>query len=171
MNEQFILSLIEKFDAGSAAELDYREGENHLILRREAAFRPGAAEAHAPSPAPASVGVSAGASAGAPVPAGAGSAVPESPDLRLGLPISGDTGGEVITSPIVATFYGAPRPDAPPFVRPGSQVQAGDALCILEAMKMMNRLEAEFDCEILSVEARSGDLVEYGQALFRVKRR
>jgi acetyl-CoA carboxylase biotin carboxyl carrier protein len=70
----------------------------------------------------------------------------------------------------VATFYGAPGPDAPPFVKPGSKVKAGDSLCILEAMKMMNHLEAEFDCEIVSVLASGGDLVEYGQALFEVKR-
>jgi acetyl-CoA carboxylase biotin carboxyl carrier protein len=70
----------------------------------------------------------------------------------------------------VATFYAAPGPDAPAFVRPGSVVKAGDTLWILEAMKMMNHLEAEFDCEILSVKAANGDLVEYGQTLFEVKR-
>ncbi|MDR1031413.1 MAG: acetyl-CoA carboxylase biotin carboxyl carrier protein subunit [Treponema sp.] len=78
--------------------------------------------------------------------------------------------GETITSPMVATFYASPGPDAPPFVSPGSQVKAGDTLCILEAMKMMNRLEADFDCEVLAVHAGSGDLVEYGQLLFEVKR-
>jgi acetyl-CoA carboxylase biotin carboxyl carrier protein len=52
----------------------------------------------------------------------------------------------------------------------GSKVKSGDTLCILEAMKMMNHLEAEFDCEVLSVEAGSGELVEYGQVLFTVKR-
>jgi acetyl-CoA carboxylase biotin carboxyl carrier protein len=55
-------------------------------------------------------------------------------------------------------------------VRAGSRVKAGETLCILEAMKMMNHLEAEFDCEILSAEAAGGELVEYGQALFKVKR-
>ena len=89
--------------------------------------------------------------------------------MHLGLPVS-SSGNETITSPIVATFYGAPRPDAPSFVKAGSRVKAGDSLCILEAMKMMNHLEAEFDCEIVSVLASNGDLVEYGQALFEVKR-
>jgi acetyl-CoA carboxylase biotin carboxyl carrier protein len=55
-------------------------------------------------------------------------------------------------------------------VKVGSKVKAGDTLCILEAMKMMNHLEAEFDCEILAVKASNGDLVEYGQTLFEVKR-
>jgi acetyl-CoA carboxylase biotin carboxyl carrier protein len=77
---------------------------------------------------------------------------------------------EAITSPIVATFYTSPEPDAPPFVTVGSKVKSGDTLCILEAMKMMNKLEAEFSCEILAVKAKSGDMVEYGQPLFEVKR-
>jgi acetyl-CoA carboxylase biotin carboxyl carrier protein len=71
---------------------------------------------------------------------------------------------------MVAAFYNAPAPDAPPFVSAGSRVKAGDTLCILEAMKMMNHLEAEYDCEVVSVEAGNGDLVEYGQTLFRVKK-
>jgi acetyl-CoA carboxylase biotin carboxyl carrier protein len=76
----------------------------------------------------------------------------------------------VITSPIVAAFYASPGPDSPAFVTTGSRVKAGDSLCILEAMKMMNHLEAEFDCEILAVKAANGDMVEYGQPLFEVKR-
>jgi acetyl-CoA carboxylase biotin carboxyl carrier protein len=86
----------------------------------------------------------------------------------------GNAGGEkpadTINSPIVGTFYPALNPDAPPLVRPGSKVKTGDTLCILEAMKMMNHLVAEFDCEILAVKAASGDMVEYGQVLFEVKR-
>jgi acetyl-CoA carboxylase biotin carboxyl carrier protein len=70
----------------------------------------------------------------------------------------------------VATYYSAASPDTPPFVKAGSKVKAGDTLCILEAMKMMNHLEAEFDCEIIEAHAASGDLVEYGQSLFTVKR-
>jgi acetyl-CoA carboxylase biotin carboxyl carrier protein len=70
----------------------------------------------------------------------------------------------------VAAFYNSPGPDSPPFVTEGSKVKAGDTLCILEAMKMMNRLPAEFDCEIIAVKASSGELVEYGQALFEVRR-
>jgi acetyl-CoA carboxylase biotin carboxyl carrier protein len=90
-----------------------------------------------------------------------------------GVPAGGravHTSGETITSPIVGTFYPAPNPDAPSFVRPGSKVKTGDILCILEAMKMMNQLVAEFDCEIIAVKAASGDLVEFGQTLFEVKR-
>lgn len=74
-----------------------------------------------------------------------------------------------ITSPIIGTFYRSPGPDSPVFVTEGCSVKKGDSLCIIEAMKVMNRLEAEFNCEILSIEAKNGDLVEYGQELFRVR--
>jgi acetyl-CoA carboxylase biotin carboxyl carrier protein len=70
----------------------------------------------------------------------------------------------------VATFYASPSPDAPAFVKPGTKVKKGQTLCILEAMKMMNHLEAEFDCEIIAVHANTSDLVEYGQELFTVKK-
>ena len=79
-------------------------------------------------------------------------------------------GEENITSPIVGTFYASPSPDAPPFVKQGAKVKAGQTLCILEAMKMMNHLEAEYDCEIIKILAGSGELVEYGQTLFTVNK-
>ncbi|MDR3138549.1 MAG: acetyl-CoA carboxylase biotin carboxyl carrier protein [Treponema sp.] len=158
MNEKLLLALIDRINNSSLTELDYTDGTIHLILRKGGAALP--------SP-----------DASGNVPAGeAGRNIPEGHNdgtVRLGLPVNAgaaEDGGEIITSPIVATFYAAPGPDAPPFVRPGSRVAAGETLCILEAMKMMNHLEAEFDCEILSAEASSGELVEYGQALFKVKR-
>jgi acetyl-CoA carboxylase biotin carboxyl carrier protein len=159
MNDKLLLTVMEKFDAASIAELDFNDGTAHLVLRQAEAFSRGDPSV---SPAPA---------AGGP----ASAAVPPEVPVRLGLPGNAVAGGsaagsEAITSPIVATFYAAPGPDTPPFVRPGAKVKAGDSLCILEAMKMMNHLEAEFDCEILAVKASSGDLVEYGQVLFEVKR-
>ena len=168
MNEKMILTIIDKFSAASIAEMDLDDGSVHLILRKDGAFVHRAIRDAAPVPRTESPGAEA---------PGAESAV------RLGLspvPLSqvpsietagGETAeGETVTSPIVATFYAAPGPDAPAFVSPGAKVKAGDTLCILEAMKMMNRLEAEFDCEIITIHAASGDLVEYGQALFTVKR-
>jgi acetyl-CoA carboxylase biotin carboxyl carrier protein len=70
----------------------------------------------------------------------------------------------------VATFYASAGPDSPVFACKGDKVKKGQTLCILEAMKMMNHLKAEFDCEILGIKVSSGDLVEYGQALFEVKK-
>jgi acetyl-CoA carboxylase biotin carboxyl carrier protein len=78
--------------------------------------------------------------------------------------------GEIISSPMVGTFYQAPSPDSPPYVRVGDRVQKGQTLCIIEAMKIMNELEAEFDCEILEVLVEDGQPVEFDTPLFRVKR-
>ena len=75
-----------------------------------------------------------------------------------------------ITSPIVGTFYSAPAPDAPAFVRVGDTVKAGQTVCILEAMKLMNEIESEFDCEIEAVLVSNEQKVEYGQPLFKVKK-
>jgi len=78
--------------------------------------------------------------------------------------------GELITSPMVGTFYAAPSPDSPPFVKVGDRVSKGQTLCILEAMKIMNELEAEFDCKILEVLVEDGEPVEYDKPLFQVER-
>lgn len=74
-----------------------------------------------------------------------------------------------ITAPIVGTFYRALSPDTPPFVQIGDRVKKGEVLCILEAMKVMNEFEAEFDMEIVSILVDNAVLVEFGQALFEVK--
>ncbi len=78
--------------------------------------------------------------------------------------------GDIITSPMVGTFYQAPSPDSPPYVKVGDKVKKGQTLCIIEAMKIMNELEAEFDCEILEVLVEDGQPVEFDTPLFRVKR-
>ena len=75
-----------------------------------------------------------------------------------------------ITSPIVGTFYSAPAPDAPAFVKVGDIVKAGQTICILEAMKLMNEIDCECDCEIEAVLVSNEQKVEYGQPLFRVKK-
>jgi acetyl-CoA carboxylase biotin carboxyl carrier protein len=154
MNDKLILALIDKFEAGSIAELNLKDETSHLILRKAPACNNQSADSITAS-----------------VPHG--TAVPADGLVHLGLsvkPAAEAAGAEQITSPIVATYYAAPGPDAPPFVKAGSRIKAGDTLCILEAMKMMNHLEAEYDCEILEVHVSSGDLVEYGQNLFTVKR-
>lgn len=75
-----------------------------------------------------------------------------------------------ITSPIVGTFYAAAAPDVPAFVKVGDVVKSGQTVCILEAMKLMNEIDAEFDCEIEAVLVSNEQKVEYGQPLFRVKK-
>jgi acetyl-CoA carboxylase biotin carboxyl carrier protein len=74
-----------------------------------------------------------------------------------------------VTSPMVGTFYRAPAPEAPPYVEIGSHVRKGQTLCILEAMKLMNELEAEVDGVVREVLVGNGEPVEYGQVLFRIE--
>jgi acetyl-CoA carboxylase biotin carboxyl carrier protein len=75
-----------------------------------------------------------------------------------------------VTSPFVGSFYRSPSPDAPPFVEVGSVVRPGQTLCIIEAMKLMNEIEAECSGTVVEVFAQSGKSVEYGQKLFRIKK-
>ena len=75
-----------------------------------------------------------------------------------------------ITSPIVGTFYSAPSPEAKAFVKVGDRVKAGETVCILEAMKLMNEIESDFNCEIEAVLVSNEQRVEYGQPLFKVKK-
>ncbi|MEA4827287.1 MAG: acetyl-CoA carboxylase biotin carboxyl carrier protein [Clostridium sp.] len=75
-----------------------------------------------------------------------------------------------IKSPIVGTFYASSSPEEDPFVTVGSKVKKGDTLCIIEAMKLMNEVEAEEDYEIVEILVENEDMVEYGQPLFRVKK-
>ncbi|NPA55954.1 MAG: acetyl-CoA carboxylase biotin carboxyl carrier protein [Epsilonproteobacteria bacterium] len=77
---------------------------------------------------------------------------------------------EFITSPMVGTFYQAPAPTEPPYVKVGDKVKAGQTVCIVEAMKIMNEIPAEFDCEILEILVKDGQAVEFDTPLFRVKR-
>ncbi|MDR1212303.1 MAG: acetyl-CoA carboxylase biotin carboxyl carrier protein subunit [Spirochaetaceae bacterium] len=154
MDEKTILAIMDKFNSSSIVEFELNENSSGLKLRKAAgrgADRGGGGAG----------GERDGKSRDA---EGSGG---EDAGLRLTLPRAE---GELITSPIVATFYASSDPDAKAFAPTGAKIKAGETLCILEAMKMMNHLEAEFDCEILEVKAKSGDLVEYGQTLFRVKR-
>ncbi len=77
---------------------------------------------------------------------------------------------EAITSPIVGTFYRAPAPDADPYVEVGSIVEKGQVLCIVEAMKLMNEIEAEFKCKVIEIVKQNAEPVEFGDVLFRVER-
>ena len=145
MNEDFILRIIDKINSSSIGELELDNGTFRLVLRKEHTGIKRAVSTGTEAAAPAEIQIQASAAA----------------EVK---------GGDKITSPIVATFYAAPGPDTPPFVKPGQKIKTGQTLCILEAMKMMNHLNAEFDCEIIEVLAKNGDLVEYDQPLFIVKK-
>lgn len=78
--------------------------------------------------------------------------------------------GDAILSPMVGTFYSAPSPDSAPFVKVGDRVKKGQVIAVLEAMKIMNELEAEFDCKIVSVLVSDAQAVEYDMPLFAVEK-
>ncbi len=147
-----IEQLIDKFDDSSLSELSIEEKDFSITLKRELTAAPVAAPIHA---APA---------VGAPAPA------VNAPPVEGAVEAGGTEGAEVITAPLVGTFYRSPAPDAPVFVEDGSRVALGDSLCIIEAMKIMNKLEAEFPCEIVKVLAQNGTMVEFGTPLFEVRR-
>ena len=76
--------------------------------------------------------------------------------------------GNVITSPIVGTFYRKPSPDKDPFIRVGETVEKGDVLCIIEAMKMMNEIKSDFSGKVLSIDLEDGEPVEFGQSIITI---
>lgn len=77
--------------------------------------------------------------------------------------------GNIITSPIVGTFYASPSPEKPPFVKVGDSVNAGDVVCIIESMKLMNEINSEFGGKVAQIYVNNGDTVEYGQKLMRIE--
>lgn len=98
-------------------------------------------------------------------------AAPAAQTMTEGAPkAAANTAGlKEITSPFVGTFYRSSSPDTDPYVKPGDRVSKGQALCIVEAMKIMNEIESEFDGEIVEICAENETYVEFGQVLFRVK--
>jgi acetyl-CoA carboxylase biotin carboxyl carrier protein len=102
------------------------------------------------------------------VPAAAAPAAAPAPAPAPPAPVA-DAGLREITSPFVGTFYRAPSPEAPPYVEVGSRIHPGQVLCIVEAMKLMNEIESEIAGTVVEVLGQSGQPVEYGEALFKVR--
>lgn len=82
--------------------------------------------------------------------------------------LSDENTGNIVKSPMVGTFYIKPNPSAEPYVEVGKRVKKGDVLCIVEAMKLMNEIESEFDGEIAEILVKDGEAVEYAKPLFRI---
>jgi len=153
MDLREIKKLLEAFDKSTANVLEYENEEFRIYLDKSASVvQSAAAEVVAPQPAQ---NVSA-------TPSGTAS---ETVENKVEC-----EEGELITSPMVGTFYQAPSPDSPPYVKVGDKVKKGQTLCIIEAMKIMNELEAEYDLEILEILVEDGEPVEFDTPLFRVKR-
>ncbi|KWU00294.1 MAG: acetyl-CoA carboxylase biotin carboxyl carrier protein [Vibrio toranzoniae] len=146
MDIRKIKKLIELVEESGISELEISEGEESVRISRNSTA-PVAPVQYAAAPAP----VAAPAPAAAPVAVEA--AAPAAP-----------TGHQVL-SPMVGTFYGAPSPDAKPFVKVGQSVTAGETLCIVEAMKMMNQIEADKSGIVTAILVEDGQPVEFDQAL------
>jgi acetyl-CoA carboxylase biotin carboxyl carrier protein len=156
MDIRKVKKLIELLDESGIAEIEITEGEESVRISRYSASA-------APAPQPVAAPVAAVAAAPAPAtPAPAPVAAPASEP---------EEDGQAVTAPMVGTFYSAPTPGSPPFVQVGDRVSEGDTLCIIEAMKMMNQIEAEISGTIKSIRAQHGDPVEYGQILFVIDQR
>jgi acetyl-CoA carboxylase biotin carboxyl carrier protein len=158
MDIRKVKKLIELLEESGIAEIEITEGEEAVRISRYPATAPAAAPV-LQAPAPVAIPVTPQAAA-APAPA----AAPETP------PPGADTGGDHrVAAPMVGTFYRSSSPEAEPFVKVGDTIQAGDTLCIIEAMKMMNQIEADVSGKVLSCEIENGEPVEYGQALFVIE--
>ena len=155
MDIRKVKKLIELLDETGVAEIEIKEGEESVRISRHPTGAGAMMHAmypqmmYAPPPAVAPPAAVAPASVAA-APAA------HSPD-------------QVVTAPMVGTFYSAPSPGAKAFVDIGSEVKPGDVLCIIEAMKMMNQIESDKAGRIVSVLVKNGDPVEFGQSLFVIE--
>jgi len=140
--------------------------EEGMKLRIRKATAPSANHASAPvAPLVATVLPS----LGAPVPPPAAVPAPVSAAAAAAPAAEAEAGVTLVKSPIVGTFYRTPDPSAPPFVDVGDRIRVGQVLCIIEAMKLMNEIEAEVAGEVVKVHRESGQPVQYGDALFSIR--
>ncbi|HVP08144.1 MAG TPA: acetyl-CoA carboxylase biotin carboxyl carrier protein [Burkholderiales bacterium] len=149
MDLRKLKKLIDLVQESGIAELEITEGEERVRIARGGGVTvtPLAAPAGAAAAPPAAPG---------PAPAAAAPAAGPSPGAE----------GHAVKSPMVGTFYRAPAPDAKPFVEVGGAVKEGQIICVIEAMKLMNEIEADASGTIKAILVENGQPVEYGQALF-----
>ena len=155
MDLRKIKKLIELLEESQLTEIEIHEGEESVRLTRHVA---------APAALPQLFQMPAAAAPGPAAVAPAASYAPPA-DLEPDLPA-----GEVVRSPMVGTYYASPNPETAPFVKVGSKVSAGDTLCLVEAMKMFNQIEAEFGGEVVAVLVEDGQPVEYDEPLFVIRK-
>ncbi|MDR3084949.1 MAG: acetyl-CoA carboxylase biotin carboxyl carrier protein [Christensenellaceae bacterium] len=154
MNIREIRALAKLLAEQNLSVLEVQEGDFSLKLRRDGAMGAGQPQ---PAPIPAAQAVK-----GAEIDDDPRQELPEG--LEMGLDFNK---AKEISSPMVGVFYQSPAPGEKPFVGRGSKVKAGDVLCIIESMKLLNEISAKEDGEIVDILVRDGDVVEFGQALFK----
>jgi len=156
MDIRKVKKLIELLDESGIAEIEITEGEESVRISRYAQNAPMAA---APAPV----------AAAAPPPVAAAPAVPEA---AVPAPVAEpEEDGFLVAAPMVGTFYAASSPGAAPYVQVGDRVNEGDTLCIIEAMKMMNQIDADVSGVVKSIRVQNGEPVEYGQTLIVIDQR
>jgi acetyl-CoA carboxylase biotin carboxyl carrier protein len=146
MDIRKIKKLIELLEESGIAELEIKEGEESVRINRYSNAPPAA-----PMPMPAQ-----------PV---AVAAAPAVPVAEADVPVA-EISGQQIKSPMVGTYYASPSPSSPAFVTEGQKINAGDTLCIIEAMKMMNQIEADKSGTLRQILVENGQPVEFDQVLF-----
>jgi len=150
MDIRKVKKLIELLEESGIDELEIHEGEESVRISRHSQ-QPAAPQYYAPPPAAA--------------PAPAAAAAPAAPAAEAA---PAEPSGHLVRSPMVGTFYRSPSPAAGSFVEVGQTVKAGDVLCIVEAMKMMNHIEADKSGVVQSILAENGQPVEFDQPLFSI---
>ena len=146
MDKTELYELLEWFDRSTLSEIMVEKSDTKVVMKKRGSLPEGSGAASSAPPS-----------------------LPPVETLIHDETLKTKEGNEVITAPMVGTFYRAAAADAPPFVEAGMKVKKGETICVIEAMKVMNELEAEFDCEIINILAQNASLVEYGTHLFEVR--
>lgn len=152
MDIRKIKQLIELFEQSGISEIEIKEGEESVRISRHSSAPIQFAAAPQQYSLPPQM-------AAAPV-------APAAPAAVAAAPASADVAGHQVKSPMVGTFYNSPSPGSAPFVQIGQQIKVGDVLCIVEAMKMMNQIEADKAGTIKAILLESGQAVEFDQPMF-----
>ena len=153
MDIRKVKKLIELLEESDIAEIEIKEGEEAVRISRT-------------SSVPMTVAAPAAPVAAAPAPAAAAPAAQEPPEeAKVAAPA---TSGQVVKSPMVGTFYRSPSPGSPSFIEVGQHVKVGDVVCIVEAMKMMNQIEADHAGVVEAILVEDGEPVEFDQPLVTI---
>jgi acetyl-CoA carboxylase biotin carboxyl carrier protein len=148
MDLRKLKTLIDLVQNSGISELEISEGEEKIRIAKHLTAAPATTVVSMPMAAPSAQN----AAAPAPTPAAA--------------PVPAQSEGHVMKAPMVGTFYRSSGPDASPFVEVGQTVKAGETICIIEAMKLMNEIEADISGVIKAIQVENGQAVEYGQPMF-----
>lgn len=153
MNLAELKKLIEMFDNSDIVRLSLKQSDFEIKLDKQSAVLPSTSALQSQVSFTESV------------------AAPQTPNISA--PASVNTGsekGDFITSPMVGTFYRCPSPDSAPYINVGDTVKKGQTIGIIEAMKIMNEIEAEYDCKIVAIEVNDSQPVEFGSKLIKVEK-